>query len=263
MNLFSFLSRSALKPDWSHSVQHVLWRIMFSRSGAVIIEDRDTEAKSATFSCIEARTGTPLWSGKELGEQWWIGLAAVTEDRLYLHGFRKPDMPEQKDIYAVDLKSGELVWKNTECTFIGLQPPYLYGFKDLFERRLFYRLDAASGAIEEELTALPEGLEPNMQYERTDFQFPQPVTAPEGTQNAEQIAVDGFHITTAYVKNNEPEEGLKNLLTVIDSTTNKKVYSDVLNASTPYPVPDAFFADGSRLYYIKERKTFVAVELKR
>jgi len=55
---------------------------------------------------------------------------------------------------------------------------------------------------------------------------------------------------------------LKNTLSVIDTSTKKKVYFDVLNESTPYPVPDSFFVDGQRVYYIKERKTLVALDLK-
>lgn len=245
---------------------------MFSDQGVIIGEDRNTETKTVTFFCLDAATGKPNWQKKNFGEQWWIGLDAVKENRLYLHGFKKPDMPEHKNITAVDLATGEIVWNNTDCTFLALQTPFVYGYKDLFERRVYYRLDDRTGVLLEELSALPDGVDVNLQYERTDFTFPQPVTEQTsdawaiasdttGLHSAECIEREKFIILNTYAQNKPPAEGLKNTLSVIDTTTKKKVYSDVLNESTSYPVPDSFFADGGRVYYIKERKTFVAVDL--
>jgi hypothetical protein len=274
MKLFSLFSGSSLSPAWNYSAQHIVWRIMFSGTGHIIGEDRNTEARTVSFFCLDAATGKTLWQHKNFDEQWWIGVDAVHNNRLYLHGFRKPDMPEHKNIYAVDLNTAELVWKNTDCTFLAIQPPYIYGYKDLFERRVYYRLDENTGILLEELTALPDGVEPNIQYEKTDFTFARPVSD-NGTEawniaretkdyiSAESIEQDGFIVLNTYSRNLPPAEGLKNTLSVIDTTTKKKVYSDVLNRSTLYPVPDSFFADGNRVYYIKERKTFVAVDLRR
>ncbi len=245
---------------------------MFSENGRILGEDRNTDKKSVTFFCINAVNGLPLWSNKTFDEQWWIGLDGVTNDRIFLHGFRKPDMPEHKNIIAVDLKSGDLLWQNKECTFLAIQHPFVFGFKDMFERRLYYKIEGATGEILEELTALPSGIEPNMQYEKTDFQFPQPLT--ENVEHmwnevrkgnefaaAEYIDAGKQWIITLYTRHSDPDNGLKNSLVIIDTTTKKKVYSDVLNEFTPYAVPDSFFLDRNTLYYIKERKTLVALTL--
>ncbi|MFA6470320.1 MAG: DUF4905 domain-containing protein [Bacteroidota bacterium] len=271
MKFFSLFS-NRLSPVWKFSAENILWRIMFSGNDVIIGEDRNTDSKTVTFFCLDASTGVPLWRNKTFGEQWWIGLDAVVGDRLYLHGYKKPDMPEHKHIIAVDVKTGELLWKNSDCTFLAIQPPFVYGYKDLFERRVYYRIDDRTGAILEELAELPEDIEENLQYERTDFTFPESVTeadgdvwttasAVEGFQSAECIVNGKYTLLNVYSKNTLPGEGLKNTLSIIDSTTNKKVYSDVLNGSTPYPVPDSFFMDGKRVYYIKERKTFVALNV--
>jgi len=245
---------------------------MFSEHGYIICEDRDTESKSATFFCIDTQTKTVMWKDKNFGEKWWIGLSAVTNERLYLHGFRKPDMPEQKNIIAVDLRSGNILWRNTDCTFLAIQSPFVFGYKDLFERRVYYKIDEQNGSIIEELHSLPDGVVSNIQYEKTDFAFPQNVSPnndgigqflngqPEFT-HAEYISKENFVILNVYSKHAAVEQGLKNTLSIIDTTTKKKVYSDVLNESTQYPVPDSFFMDGDRVYYIKERKTFVALDL--
>jgi hypothetical protein len=272
MKLLSLVLPKRFTPAWKFSARHILWRVMFSEFGHIICEDRDTESKTTSFFCIDRGERRLLWDNKNFGEQWWIGLSAITKDRLYLHGFRKPDMPEQKNIIAVDLFNGNVLWKNTDCTFIGIQSPYIFGYKDLFERRVYYKIDEITGAMIEEMSALPEGLASNTQYERTDFTFPEQVS-PEndplwkqvqnetGFKSAEYITTEKYIILNVYSLNSIPDEGLKNTLSVIDSSTKKKVYSDVLNGSTQYPVPDSFFMDGERVYYIKERKTLVALDL--
>lgn len=245
---------------------------MFSEHGHIICEDRNTESKSATFFCFDTQTNSMLWKDKIFEEKWWIGLSAVTNERLYLHGFRKPDMPEQKNIIAVDLFSGNTLWQNTECTFLAIQAPFVFGYKDLFERRVYYKIDERNGAIIEELNTLPDGIIANTQYEKTDFTFPQQVahnddgieqfmSSQSEFTSAEYISRGNFVVLNVYSRHTTAELGLKNTLSIIDTTTKKKVYSDVLNESTQYPVPDSFFMDRDRVFYIKERKTFVALDL--
>jgi hypothetical protein len=48
---------------------------------------------------------------------------------------------------------------------------------------------------------------------------------------------------------------------VVNPDTEKEEYFDVLNADTPYPVPDSFFIDTGTLYYIKEKQTLCAVRM--
>lgn len=245
---------------------------MFSHNGIIIGEDRNTETKTVTFFSLDASNGKPLWKDKTFNEQWWIGLDAVTDNRLFLHGFKKPDMPEHKNIIAVDLKSGEILWKNNECTFLAIRSPFVIGYKDLFERRVYYRIEENSGTTIEELQSLPDGVDANTQYEKTDFTFPTQLSeseeslwksaqAIESFQSAEFIATEKHAMFNLYTKHADVSLGLKNTLYVIDTSTKKKVYSDILNGSTLYPVPDSFFLDGKTIYYIKERKTFVALLL--
>lgn len=272
MNLASIFSSINLKPSWQFSAQNILWRVMFSENGLILGEDRDTEKKMVTFFCIGAKNGKPLWTNKTFGDQWWIGLDGVTSDRLYLHRFRKPDMPEHKSIIAVELRTGNLIWQNSECTFLALHPPFVFGYKDLFERRVYYKIEGSTGETIEELQTIPAGIEPNMQYEKTDFLFPNSLTENEEQlwnivhtvkefASAEFIDIGRLWIINLYTRHADPNNGLKNSLIIIDSTTKKKVYSDVLNEFTQYAVPDSFFLDKNTLYYIKERKTFVALNL--
>ncbi len=254
---------------------------MFSNNGKIIIEDRNTETKSTYFSCINSVNGNAIWKEKVLGEQWWIGLDGITDDRLYLHGFKKPDMPENKNIIAVDVITGEIIWRNNDSTFLAIQSPYIYGYKDLFERRVYYRINESDGKTVEELASLPLEIDPNSQYEKIDFVFPQPLSESEvdvwkivrmeiDCTTVEYIRIGNYLLFNAYTPHSDPALGLKNTFYIIDSATKKKVYFDMLNEFTPYAVPDSFFVDENTgnttesfgtLYYIKERKTLVAIKL--
>lgn len=272
MKFLSFFFRQ-LQPAWSHSAPHTLWRVIFSHSGSIVCEERNTDEKIVTFSCIDARSGQLYWSNRNFGEQWWIGIEGITNDRLYMHGFRKPDMPEHLGIICADLRSGEILWKNMNCSFLTIHNTDLYGFKDLFERRLYYNMDQQTGSMIEELQTLPASVEENIQLEKTDFTFPQPMMHEQNemlrgivsdtarVQRAEFVQTEKFQIVNFYTHHSDPSLGLKNTLSIIDSAIKKKVYSDVLNESTPYPVPDSFFMDGNRLYYIRERRSLVAVDV--
>jgi hypothetical protein len=281
MNILSLFSSKKIKPLWNHSSKNVLWRVMFSYNGLIIIEDRNTETKSTSFSCLDSATGNPVWKEKFLGEQWWIGLDGITSERLYLHGFKKPDMPENKNIIAVDVTSGEVLWQNNECTFLAIQSPFIYGYKDLFERRVYYRINENDGKTVEELPSLPGDIDPNSQYEKTDFIFPQSLSESEVDlwnivrgeieyAHVEHIIIGKHFLFNGYMPHSDPALGLKNTFYIIDRSTKKKVYSDVLNEFTPYAVPDSFFVDENKngtadsygtLYYVKERKTLVAIQL--
>jgi len=277
MKLFSLFS-SSLKPSWSYSVSHTLWRIVFSQNNLIIGEERNTDEKLTSFFCLDAKTGKFLWSNRTFNEKWWIGIEGVTNDCLYLHGFKKPDMPEHQGIIAVNIVTGTELWQNKQCTFLTVQEPFVYGFRDLFERRLYYKLNKQNGEIIEELESLPDDVEQNKQMEKITFQFPVgleerngelwnafqrvALVHEENIKSVEFADAGKFLVFNIHLSLQDDETGtMKNLLYIIDKTAKKKVYFDVLNESTPYPAPDSFFLDGQTVYYIKERKTLVSLEL--
>lgn len=254
---------------------------MFSQSGFIVGEDRDTDSKSVSFFCIDTASGSIVWDGKTLEEQWWVGLEAVIGSKIFFHCFKKPDMPEHKTIICCDAQSGTEMWRNNDCAFLTSQPPFVYGYRDLFDRRVYYKLDSESGKFIEELNELPPDVDDAQPTERTDFVFPQPSSvedAPspidfspftrslsEDIRGIEYIATDAFVIfnvhTAGHLQSKEISENLTNTLYIVDRATGKKIFSEVLNKETPYPVPDSFFLDKSTLYYIKERQSLVALEL--
>jgi hypothetical protein len=275
MKFFSHVS-FRLKPLWSFSAAHTLWRVIFSHSGYIVCEERNTDEKNVSFSCIESTTGKMLWSQYSFNERWWIGVEGITGDRLYLHGFKKPDMPEHLGIIAVDLQTGNELWRSMQSSFLTDDGLFVYGFKDLFERRVYHKFDRITGAFIEQLEELPAGVDENPNLEKTDFVFPHQCSGneqfiihgakllrinPDAIRSSEYAQNGSLMIVNVHSGSEKNDGTLKNSLIIIDSRTEKKVYSDVLNESTPYPVPDSFFMDGQKLFYIKERKALVCILL--
>lgn len=285
MNLPSIFQKKQLKPTWSYTTDGVAWRLLFSETNFIVGEDRDTEKKRVSFFCLNASNGDILWRGATFGEPWWIGIEGIVHDKVFLHGFRKPDMPEHGKIITVDLGTGRELWRNNDYAFLFATDERVFAFRDLFEKRLFYELDAASGAFIREFHDPPPDLyaQKKASHGRTDFSFPEPLSessaefsllhpiierhcdtqhlrgAIEFAQSCGKLAYN-YHVVSGHDDRHNADV-LQNRLCVVDETNGKLLYTDVLNASTLAPVPDSFFIDSSTLYYVKEKKAIIALSL--
>lgn len=285
MKLSTLFGSRSLKPQWSFTAAHVLWRFLVSDDGLILGEERDTEAKTVSFFCLEMGTGTVLWRDRTFGESWWTGIEALIGDRLYLHGFAQPDMPEHHGLTSLDARTGTVLWQNADISFYAADAATVIGYRDLFERRVFERFDAATGACLGELATAGEDIDAmrSRTFGRTDFTFAQPMTAGDAEQAVIEKALtkhtDAMHrepvvefaksgnsiIFSAHLARIPVHAGaapsLKNILCVINGETGKEEFTEVLNNDTPYPVPDSFFIDKDVLYYIKEKQTLCAVRI--
>jgi len=283
MKISTLFSLGKLKPSWQISADNTLWRLMFSHNGLIVGEDRNIENKSVTFFCVDAKNGQYLWKEKQFSEQWWIGAEGISENKLFLHGFQKPDMPEHKGIICVDLLTGIEQWRNNNSALCAVESPFVYGSRDLFARTVFDELDETTGVFIRELEELPSNVNTNITLEKNDFRFAeQSYSKDESVEMyvaqvfpiernrikcTESIHLEEYVVFNIHAVNPIPDENgqetLTNTLYVFNSRTGKKIFSDILNQHTPYPAPDSFFVDRSTLYCIKERKIFMAIELRK
>ncbi len=284
MSIVNIFGTSRLKPHWSFSTTHILWRFLVSDDGLILGEDRDTDAKTVSFFCIDMKTGAVLWRGRTFTEPWWIGTEALVGTRLYLHGFSQPDMPEHHGLIALDARTGNEAWQNGAISFYAADADRVIGYRDLFERRVFEHFDAATGAFLGEIDpATADTAEMRRHtFGRTDFIYAEPLTAddmdlerirtslakhgtmPEDPQSIEYARTGSRLVISAYlphpaVTGRMPM--LKNILCVVNSETGREEFFDVLNAETPYPVPDSFFIDNGTLYYLKGKRTLCALHI--
>ncbi len=234
---------------------------------------------------MNAANGDVLWRNISFGEPWWIGIEGIAYDKVFLHGFKKPDMPEHGKIVAVDLGTGRELWKNDDYAFLYATSDRVMAFRDLFERRLYYELNAATGELIQELKELPADLEDKKTTSRNrdNFTFPEsltdaaaefPIIVPMIDRYCDRSAIrgqveylrsNGKLVFNVHVIHGHDEaknlDILQNRLCIIDEASGKQVYADILNSSTPAAVPDSFFVDDATVYYIKDKNTLVAVPL--
>jgi hypothetical protein len=285
MSLLNLFGAPRLKPRWSFSTTHILWRFLVSDDGLILGEDRDTDGKTVSFFCIDMNTGAVLWRDKNFGEAWWIGIEALVGERMYLHGFAQPDMPEHHGLIALDARTGVERWQNADISFYAADADHVIGYRDLFERRVFERFDASTGVFLGELAAADDATEAMRQHTfgRTDFIFAQPLAGDDSenaaiqkilvkhnpvpeVQAAVEFARIGSRLLFSAHLAHASSAGvqipkLQNILCVVNTDSGREEYFEVLNAETPYPVPDSFFVDHEMLYYIKEKRTLCAVPL--
>ena len=261
-----------LRPAWSFSVDGVIWRLIPSRNGFLAGEERDLARKRVSFFCLDARSGSVRWRGLSFGEPWWTGIEALTEQAAFIHGFAAPDMPGHRGIHAVDLASGRILWREEHLTFVAADRSTVYATRadGPSGEAGVVELDAASGELRRTLGSLP-------QLPRDDYDF---VTypLPAGVADAPEVAaalarqargraeMGAECIVTpeaAAVSSYHPLAGgkVEQKFSLTARPSGALLYRDIPAAEAPAPVPDSFFALGDLLYYIREKRTLIALPL--
>jgi len=279
MSLMKIFQGSKLKISWTHQSKEIIWRLLPTSSNLLIGEARNPEMKQVSFFCIDARTGKPFWQNLTFDEQWWVGIEGVHRDVLFFHEFATPELPEHKKIRAVKTVSGEQLWVNEEVQFFKASGNVVYVSKMGFEQQQFFELDLLGGSIRREISFEDvSGLEAESDFSGTNIQFPSHLNKDESIANslkgivvkeikssvyAEHIEHGAQVIVGYYLpaeKSNQEHPMLNQYLMVGDSR-GKQVFQDVINVGVSYPTPDGFLCMNDTLYYIRNRKELVAVDL--
>lgn len=289
MKIFSLFDQSKLSPAWSYAAHGSIWRILFSDSGEILGESRDPEKKQATFFCLDEQTGDVRWQDVRLSEPWWVGIDAVHRNRVLLHEFANPSMPEHRGIIALDLVTGKELWRNDELTFWFVFQEFVYAYKPQFEQRVGYKLSLDKGTvIEEYRESLDEvnqlrrrSLEEQKSQQEHDYRFPKLFEEESlGTDVTQWLkrTVRGrlVHGSIEYIQHqpyflanffaagrtSTPESPiLENHFLVYDTTKNKEVFRELLASDAKAPTPDSFFVKSGTAYFIKNQNILTALRL--
>ena len=290
----SFLSKilsKKLQPAWEFTTKGTLWRMLVSEGNHIIGEDRDAEKKSVSFFCLNGETGNVLWRNVQFHEKWWITIEAIHQDVVFFHEYASPDLPAHKKIYALEIATGKLLWYNEELSFAFAHNESVFASKDTEEQRIFLELDLRTGAVLGEkdaqyMNVLRETITPREEQ----VEFPQPfdfsingnaelkqhiekaVSKAKNIQHIEflekSLQKDGGQVGKLVVgwydnvsaKLDQPM--LNQELVVIDESSNI-IYRDLMNSEVTIAVPDTFFGKGNFVYYIKNKKTLVALRIEK
>jgi len=286
VSMISFLKEKQLKPAWNFDACTLIWRLFFTSNNLLIGETRNQEDKSTSFFCVDLFSGKPLWQNIAFDEPWWIGIEAVHEKWMILHGFVRPDMPEHRGIRVVDIESGKLAWKTDNLSFWFVDHEILYAHKYLFEKHIGCELDIKTGAVIHEnsdsldhLQELRQKVSQKESERQQNVIFPEIFDEYQGDsglrtiiqQISEGKALDGwieflFHrdilIVSQYrQEQNNTESGLlNNILSVHDLISKKTLYRDFIAKGVKTPSPDSFFVKDNLLIFIKHQSMLTALQ---
>ena len=283
--LFPLFRSKQLKPIWEFSTDVLIWRILFSSQNKIIGETRNQEAKSTSFFCIDAQTGKSLWKGIAFDEPWWIGIETVYDKWIILHRFARPDMPEHRGIYMVELATGKLLWRNDELTYWFVLDQKLYAYKYIFEKRLGYEIDINTGTVLNEyadnLDSLHELRRQVLQNESESIQAAELLESYHKEQANSEVAVSIQQITggnalegwieylirsnillvSHYRKQNSSATAtLENIFTVYDAERKERLFNEIIVKDVQAPSPDTFFVKDEFVYFIKNQNTLTALQ---
>jgi hypothetical protein len=291
MKIKELFTKSRLKPHMTFSQKGNINRLFLSGNDILVCETRDLQDKEVFFFSLNYVTKEIYLKDFQLDEKWWISIDSLNNDTIYLHTFKRPDMPEPVGIKAVDIRRGSLKWDNMDLIFYFCSDENVYAYKQLFEKRIYYRLNASTGDVEEEyagdssafsLSVLKERQEAGQFRNFRNTEVFSPQSALGGADVSEYLSyrfnkidtlgdieyirfcdylIYNFHISGGINIKNISETYYSNRLEIYNLETKSITYEDTLNDKVLAYVPDSFFMKGNVLFYIREKKELVIINL--
>jgi hypothetical protein len=280
MKLFRRPPSYPWQPSWRLDPGAVLWRLKFSNTGRILGEARDPESKTSWFFCCL------LWNDLHLEEPWWIGLEDIADGRFYLHGFRKPDMPQHLGIFAYDLDTGTSLWNNSDLAYLFAFDGSVFASEQRFDGSHVLRLSSADGTVAEELGIQNSSVNTmrailNEQDIFVGYRYPEhfdethpsyhelrerihAVVDPAAvTGNLDVLQEEDLLLISWHERLPDLQSSLKQEFAAVDSNSGAILFRDTIVEKASAPGVDSFFVKDSLLYYIKNYRTLTAHDLAR
>jgi len=283
--LFNLFGAHRIQPAWSYSVKGAIWQVRPANGGVLVGEERRIEEKKAIFFCLDRENGQELWQKSSPGDSWWIGIEAVHKDTILFHGFATPNLPQHRGIIAVDVLTGKKLWEDPQLEFTGAGNDSVIGWREMLAGQTFVELDGRSGMLRRNLDAADirrlkqQWLPPT---EANEVKFPLPLeqlaaddpglvaavkehydagtlAGPVEAVEQKGLIIFDYHDQSGQGTSEDPL--FSNVVKVVERATGALVYSDTVSTGAHAVVPELFFLQHDMLYYIKERRTLMAVRL--
>ena len=281
---------NTLNPLWKFSQKGNLWRFFFAGKNMIVGETRDNEAKVVYFFSLDVSKGKTFLKNHRLkNEDYWISIEGLNKKICFLHRFEKPDLPQHKSIIALDIFSGKKLWENNEYLYFFNTDQSLYAYKEKFESKEIVELNVNNGMV---LNTFDENEHDEIYKIRNDsyseqssekYNYPIPFSKEETPEDIpkifkkeitlansegkiEYIIKDDYLMFNYYEKislpNGVSKKTYKNKFCIYNIFNGEKLYKDIMNRTSSYNVPDNFFVKDDNLYYLREKKELIAINLK-
>lgn len=259
----------------------VVWSVVSADAPLFVGEDRNLETKQVTFFGLNRVSGEILWENVSFDEPWWIAIEGTHRDRVFLHGFSRPDMPDHQRILALDLMTGRLAWSRDDVRYVFAVDDSVFASKDTATGRIILELDLQTGSTlhswENDATELMAARSRSRVAGPEGPEFPAPLSEIlEGDQRSsparkisqnqdivgpvEVLDRDNLCFFSYHEKGNAAGL-LRNVLCIVNTQSGDRVFVETLNDNVQSMVPGSFFVQDGFLYFVQGRVRLVAVRI--
>ena len=264
----------------------LVWQMMFTDTGDLIGQKRCAANRKSLFFGIEPPTGRVFCDDYQLmdsvqsipaGDGWFTGIDTTSGGLGYCYACQQYS-PEHQGVWAVDFRSGRVVWSRPDISFVAnLGDEFLVCKTSLFggfPERHFFCLDPLTGA--ESRAAAVDSARVNALREKVvPEEVRQHITLPGFVMDGiaqEQLALERFNVS----ERSRCEPLVYGDLTVValhEFTAltglwcsslrawrlDRLVYEDGMEESVDKPCLNNFLIQRDNLYYVREKKELVCV----
>jgi outer membrane protein assembly factor BamB len=267
-------NKNKLSPIWIFSQKGNIWRMHFADNDILTGETRDPETKRVYFFSLDIKSGrTFLKDFVFENEEYWVASENAGGRFLFLHRFVQPEIPMHKGIIAIDAKTGDKIWENSELEYIFHNSDGVYAIKQLFESTEISLLNFDTGELikkflpgeNDNVYALREKC--TEEYFNADFRYSENLTHEIISRETKDKNISGGIESIIYndkiIFNYYRINGnlLDNTLCIYNINSGEKLYEEILNKNASYCVPDSFFMKGEYLFCLKDKNQIVTFRL--
>lgn len=268
-----------------------IWRFYFNNDFIIAGETRNLESKEFTLYSLNYKSKEIYFKDLSPKVGWWCNICGMNDKHFYMSRYKKPDLPIEKGIIALDLKNGSVLWENEDLKFFFNDDDNVYGIKELFETKKIYKLDCISGDVIEEISGLDgiqylerekmilsdllykdckytENLSIDLETKQKSFKkhidniiFKNKIIGNFEYSEYDNLILYNYHFQKGINIKDRSSVILGNILEIYDKSDEKVVYKDVINESVPAPAPDSFFIKGNYLIYVKNKNELIIINL--
>lgn len=291
MKLNKFFSKNKLKPGLIFSQKGNIWRMHFY-GDILVCETRDLSSKEVYFASLNYKTNEVYLKNFQLDEKWWVSVDDIDDSTIFFNYFKTPELPEHKGITTVELKTGKVLWRDSDLAFWFSTKSDVYAVKEMFEKKSFFRLNINNGDIveeydDEDTEEYLMGIRNAYDSERyanllnTDVysdnvdvleneistyfsNYFQNVNILGGIEyiRFDDLLIYNYHRDIGVDLKDLNRRNIRNVLEIYDLNKNSIIYSEVLNELAANYVPDSFFVNDGYLFFVKEKKELTIINLR-
>ncbi len=118
-----------LKSAFSFSSSAKIWNLLTDHAARYLyLELRNEEAHRVSFAAYDLEVKKLLRDDLQFTEDWWVGMSAADNNLLVLHTFEDNENPAIKSFFAIDNRTQEVIWQDSELQVMDVRGESLFGF---------------------------------------------------------------------------------------------------------------------------------------